>query len=45
MVLDACGYRLSDEVLVTMQEYLDTKSITRLDINCLLLAIKWYKDQ
>lgn len=28
-----------------MQEFLDSKNMTRLDVNCLLAAIRWYKDQ
>jgi len=44
MILDACGYRLPDDVLVRMQEYLDTKNLQKLDVQGLLLAIKWYKD-
>ena len=41
----ACGYRLPDDVLVRMQEYLDSKNQVRLDVQTLLMAIKWYKDQ
>lgn len=44
MILDACGYRLPDEVLVKMQEHLDTKNLAKLDVQGLLMAIKWYKD-
>lgn len=44
MILDACGYRLPDETLVKMQDYLESKSITKLNIDTLLIAIKWYKD-
>jgi len=45
MILDACGYRLPDETLSAMQEYLDSKNLQKTDVNALLLAIKWYKDQ
>ena len=41
----ACGYRLPDETLVKMQEFLDTKNLQKTDVNVLLMAIKWYKDQ
>ena len=41
----ACGYRLPDETLVRMQEFLDTKNLQKTDVNALLMAIKWYKDQ
>lgn len=41
----ACGYRLPDETLSAMQEYLDSKNLQKTDVNALLLAIKWYKDQ
>lgn len=27
IILDACGYRLPDDVLVRMNEYLDTKNL------------------
>jgi len=42
----ACGYRLPDETLARMQEFLESKNLAaRLDVNVLLSAIKWYKDQ
>ena len=28
-----------------MQQHLDTKNMTKMDVNALLMAIKWYKDQ
>ena len=28
-----------------MQEHLDTKNLAKMDVNALLMAIKWYKDQ
>ena len=28
-----------------MQEYLDTKNMVKLDVQTLLMGIKWYKDQ
>ena len=40
----ACGYRLPDEVLVKMMEYLDTKNLPKVDVNMLLMGIRWYKD-
>ena len=30
---------------VKMQEFLDTKNLQKTDVNVLLMAIKWYKDQ
>ena len=44
MVL-ACGYKLPDETLAKMMEFLDEKQIFKLDVNTLLTAIKWYKDE
>lgn len=41
----ACGYRLADDTLVKIQEFLDSKNLVKLDVSCLLMAIKWYKDQ
>ena len=41
----ACGYRLPDEILVKMMEYLDTKNLPKVDVNMLLMGIRWYKDQ
>jgi len=41
----ACGYRLPDDVLVRMNEYLDTKNLQKVDVNTLIMAVKWYKDQ
>lgn len=40
----ACGYRLPDETLVKMMEYLDTKNLSKVDVNMLLMGIRWYKD-
>lgn len=45
MILDACGYRLPDDVLGKMMEYLDTKNLAKVDVNMLLMGIRWYKDQ
>jgi len=45
MILDACGYRLPDDVLAKMMEYLDTKNLAKVDVNMLLMGIRWYKDQ
>lgn len=45
IILDACGYRLPDDVLVRMNEYLDTKNLQKVDVNTLIMAVKWYKDQ
>ena len=28
-----------------MNEYLDTKNLTKVDVNMLLMGIRWYKDQ
>jgi len=44
MILDACGYRLPDDVLGKMMEYLDTKNLAKVDVNMLLMGIRWYKD-
>lgn len=41
----ACGYRLPDDVLGKMMEYLDTKNLAKVDVNMLLMGIRWYKDQ
>ena len=32
-------------MLQRMQEHLDAKNISKMDVNALLMAIKWYKDQ
>ena len=40
----ACGYRLPDEVLGKMMEYLDSKNLAKVDVNMLLMGIRWYKD-
>jgi len=45
MILDACGYRLDDDVLARMNEFIDTKNFAKVDVNMLISAIKWYKDQ
>ena len=29
----------------TLQEFLDTKNVTKLDAQTLIMAIKWYKEQ
>lgn len=44
MILDACGYRLPDDVLARMNEHIDSKNMAKVDVNMLLSAIKWYKD-
>ena len=41
----ACGYRLDDDVLARMNEFIDTKNFAKVDVNMLISAIKWYKDQ
>jgi len=28
-----------------MMEYLDTKNLPKVDVNMLLMGIRWYKDQ
>jgi len=45
IAVTACGYRLPDDTLVKIQEFLDSKNLVKLDVSCLLMAIKWYKDQ